>query len=256
MVFQGLDQGQAEDTWRPFLNWVVSSPQDYSFAAWPTFLALPARHFWDPAFLSLLPGIVLRDNRPDAPEANVFWTGNLGETGWFIYNYESTWMPARLLQPDQQPRLADALFAASRLAKVASHFNKGLAGAPAEAIAAAKDTAMNPAVLDAFALAISAGGQRPAYPGIPGHEPDLNAGRVHAAVIRQAMVELRKLAPNGGSYVSETSYFEKEWQDAYWGPNYPRLLAIKQKYDPNGLFFVHHGIGSEAWSEDGFVRSG
>jgi hypothetical protein len=33
-----------------------------------------------------------------------------------------------------------------------------------------------------------------------------------------------------------------------------RRLAIKQKYDPDGLFFAHHGVGGEAWSEDGFTR--
>jgi hypothetical protein len=32
------------------------------------------------------------------------------------------------------------------------------------------------------------------------------------------------------------------------------LQAVKTKYDPNGLFFVHHGVGSEDWSEDGFTR--
>jgi hypothetical protein len=29
---------------------------------------------------------------------------------------------------------------------------------------------------------------------------------------------------------------------------------VKKKYDPNGLFFVHHGVGSEEWSADGFIR--
>jgi len=33
-----------------------------------------------------------------------------------------------------------------------------------------------------------------------------------------------------------------------------RLAQVKQKYDPTGLFFVHHGVGSEAWVADGFER--
>ena len=63
-----------------------------------------------------------------------------------------------------------------------------------------------------------------------------------------------KLVPNAGAYVSESSYFQRDWQRAYWGENYPRLQAVKTRYDPDGLFFVHHGVGSEAWSADGFVR--
>jgi hypothetical protein len=68
------------------------------------------------------------------------------------------------------------------------------------------------------------------------------------------MNELCQLAPEGGSYVAESDYFLRDWQKAYWGSNYPRLLAIKKKYDPSGLFFVHHGVGSEGWSADGFSR--
>ncbi len=37
------------------------------------------------------------------------------------------------------------------------------------------------------------------------------------------------------------------------GLNYARLCVIKRKYDPSGLFFVHHGVGSEEWSLDGFT---
>ena len=113
---------------------------------------------------------------------------------------------------------------------------------------------MNPAVLDAFALAIIAGGRPVTYPGIPGHEPDLALARREAGKIEQAMAELRKVVPDAGSYVSETNFFEPSWQQAFWGPNYPRLRSIKKKYDPTGLFFVHHGIGSEDWSADGFMR--
>ncbi len=69
---------------------------------------------------------------------------------------------------------------------MALHFNKGLAGAPAKAIDAARNTAMNPAVLDAFALIICAAEEPPAYPGISGHEPNLAAARRHAEAIDKA----------------------------------------------------------------------
>ena len=62
------------------------------------------------------------------------------------------------------------------------------------------------------------------------------------------------MAPDAGAYVAESSFFERDSQRAYWGRNYPKLLAIKKKYDPTGLFFVHHGVGSEEWSADGFTR--
>jgi hypothetical protein len=109
-------------------------------------------------------------------------------------------------------------------------------------------------VLTAFALAIVAQGQVPAYPGIPEHEPSVEAGRNAAAQVDQCMTQLRALVPEPGSYVSESNYFERGWQQSYWGSNYPRLAEIKNKYDPDGLFFVHNGVGSELWSADGFTK--
>ena len=70
------------------------------------------------------------------------------------------------------------------------------------------------------------------------------------------MDELRNLVPNAGSYVSESNFFEPNWQQSFWGTNYARLLAVKAQYDPDGLFFVHHGVGSEGWSADGFTKPG
>ena len=255
MVFQGLDGDAATAVWKPFFDWLAARPNDFALQAPPIIAALPARHFWDAAFLKAnAPDFVLSDDRPGAPGGNVFWRSNIGEAGWFIQGYESVWMPGPLIEPANQTRLVDALFAASRQWRVTLHFNKGLAGAPAEEIAAARDTATNPAAADAFALAISASEAPPAFAGIAGHEPDIALAKRNARNIGAAMDELRKLVPNHGSYVSESNYFEPDWRSAFWGANYPRLRQVKDKYDPDGLFFVHHGVGSEDWSPDGFTR--
>ncbi|HUJ77277.1 MAG TPA: BBE domain-containing protein, partial [bacterium] len=197
---------------------------------------------------------LVADDRPGAPPGNFYWAGDGGQVSQYLYAYRSAWLPASLLQPGQQARLAEAAFGATRHWSFSLHCNKGLAGAPAEEVAAARDTAMNPAVLDAFALAICAGEGPAAFPDIPGREPDVNAGHRAAQSIGKAMAELLTAAPDAGSYVSESDYFEQDWQRAFWGPNYPRLAAVKRRYDPDGLFFVHHGVGSEAWSADGFTR--
>lgn len=255
MVFQGLDQREAEAVWRPFFDWIRASPQDFTFAREPAILAAPARDFWTPRFLKSLPGLVLQDDRPGADKGNLFWASNKEEAGQVLHGYQSRWIAASFLAGGRQQALADALFRASQHWGVSLHINKGLAGAPAGAIEAARDTAMNPQVLDAFALAIAGANGPPAYPGVPGHEPDIAAARRERAAVGRAMEELRDLAPDAGSYVSESDFFEPDWQRSFWGANYARLLAVKRRYDPDGLFTVHHGVGSEGWSADGFTRS-
>jgi len=76
----------------------------------------------------------------------------------------------------------------------------------------------------------------------------------NARAIDAANQELLKIAPQAGSYVSESNYFNENWGHAFWGQNYARLMAVKRKYDSEGLFFVHHGVGSDEWSADGFER--
>jgi FAD/FMN-containing dehydrogenase len=254
MVSHGLDTDQAKKVWQPFLDWVKQSPDAYTVGTPLIIGSMPARNWWDVAWRKEHQHHVFHaDSRPGAEPNNVWWNGDGGQVAWSIYSYESQWLPASLLEGDLQERLANALFAASRHWEVELHFNKGLAGAPADAIAAARDTAMNPAVVEAFALAIIAAGKGHSYPGIPGHEPDLAAAHEDAAAVDRAMNELRKIVPSAGSYVSESNFFEPSWQQSFWGTNYARLRAVKAKYDPEGLFFVHHGVGSEDWSEDGFT---
>jgi FAD/FMN-containing dehydrogenase len=255
MVFQGLDRAQAQAAWAPFLDWVRASG-DYTFKE-PTVMAVPARRFWDADFWSkTAPGIMAKDEREGAPTHHAVWQGDLGQVGWHIHGYESTWLPAALLEEGAQARLVDSLCAAADKWWVELHFNKGIAGASQEALDRTRQTATHPGVLDAFALAIIAGGGDPAYPGMPGAKVDDARAHRRAAAIRSAMDALRRVAPDAGAYVSESDFFQQRWQDAYWGPNYAKLLKIKQRYDPDGLFTVRHGVGSEDWSADGFTRKG
>ena len=131
------------------------------------------------------------------------------------------------------------------------HFNKGLAGATEAAIAAARTTATNPDVLTAFALAIVADAGPSLYTDA---SPDPGA-RARADRVQAAMMALRAAAPETGAYLNECDYFQENWQRAFWGSKHLRLADIKRRYDPDGLFTVHHGVGSEAWSADGFRRA-
>ncbi len=255
MVSRGIDSAEARKVWQPFLDFVAHSPQKYTLGGDQVIGSMPMRAWWDVDWRKEHHQHAFNaDSRPGASPNNVWWTGDSGQVSWFIWAYESQWLPASLLKGDSQEKLADALFKGSRHTEIELHFNKGLGGAPAEALERSRDTATNPAVLDAFALAIIADGQGPAYPGIPGHEPDMAEGRRAAARVHAAMSELRAVAPIPAAYVSESNYFVKGWQQSYWGANHPRLAAIKKKYDPDGLFFVHNGVGSEEWSTDGFEK--
>jgi hypothetical protein len=81
-----------------------------------------------------------------------------------------------------------------------------------------------------------------------------DSGRKAANAVHRCMSALRAVASNSGAYVSESNFFESDFQHSYWGNNYSRLAETKRRYDPDGLFFVHNGIDSERWTRDGFTK--
>ena len=255
MVCADLDDDAAKAAWRPFFEWAAAAPGDYKLLEESGAGAFNARLWWDMRERKRRGSTsVIFDGRPGASPVHAWWTGDREQVGAFIHAFESLWLPASMLEGAARERLAGALFAASRRADVELHFNKGLGGSTQAAIEAARDTATNPAVLDAFALAIIAEGGRPRYPGLRGADTDDAGAHAHVKAVAAATAELAPIAPAGGSYVSESSFFNREWQRAFWGANYARLREVKRRYDPDGLFFVRHGVGSEEWSDDGFAR--
>ena len=92
---------QAAAAWRPFFDWIAEQGGDFTLVQPPLFLPRSGA-------ASVGRGVpqeeraadfVLSDDRPGAPAGNVFWRSNLGEAGWFLHGYESTWLPAALLEP-------------------------------------------------------------------------------------------------------------------------------------------------------------
>ena len=249
LTFEGITAQQAEQVWQPFRDWFEHHPERFKIKMF--YADIPGRRMWDRAYLQeSLPGQIQSDSRPGQPADHFWWSGDGDQVLTYWYAYQSRWLPLALFEGENAKSLAAILFEASRLWSLEVHFNKGQAGASPEAVQRGRETSINPAVFQAAALVII-GASAPGCPGVPGHEPKTAEGEAARARVSAAMKVIRDATPGTGSYVNETDYFEENWQREFWGENYPRLLAIKQKYDPAGLFFCHHCVGSERWSADG-----
>ncbi|KAB5559638.1 hypothetical protein GE09DRAFT_1172619 [Coniochaeta sp. 2T2.1] len=71
----------------------------------------------------------------------------------------------------------------------------------------------------------------------------------------EIIAPFRAVAPEsegGGAYLNEANVDEPQWQAAFYGTHYPRLLELKRKYDPKDVFYATTAVGSERWE----VRDG
>lgn len=253
LVFEGLRASEVREIWQPFRAWIEQRPDAYTIKL--DVFEVPGQRLWDAAFLQEhVPQAIRRDERAESPADRFWWAGDGEQVSAYWYAYQSRWVPLDLLEGAKAKGFAAALFDASRHWSVSLHFNKAQAGASDEAVRRGRETSMNPAVYQAAALIIVAAAGN-AYPGVPGREPDKAEGEAAKARVTAAMSVIRAATPGTGSYVNEADYFEPDWQQSFWGGNYARLSEIKRKYDPGGLFYCHHCVGSEGWSDDGMCRS-
>ncbi|KAG6365628.1 hypothetical protein INS49_007239 [Diaporthe citri] len=78
-----------------------------------------------------------------------------------------------------------------------------------------------------------------AFFGIMYDEYNLTANYVARQTVTNVLVPaLAELAPDGAAYLNEADYNEPNWQETFYGSNYPRLLSIKRKYDPYGILWA------------------
>jgi len=242
LAFIDLSETEARETWKPFEAWLAKRPGDYSVEL--DSLVLPFRDLWNLDFwLANAPEMVRADPRPGQPEGQFWWQSNQKAVSEYIYDYQSRWLPLRLFAEPE--KLAETLFAASRHWEFSLYVNKGLAGAPPEALERDRRTCINPAVFDAAGWILMMGSEANVFPHLSGREPDREKAREVAERVSAGMKIIRDATPGAGTYSNEADYHEPDWQRAFWGENYPKLLSIKKKYDPQNLFRTHHSVGSE-----------
>lgn len=255
LVYQGKDRHEMNKTWQPFKKWLSEHPDLYTMTT--RFRPVPPHKLWDVQYWQKnLPDLVTTNKAAMNGINEYWWTPNSKEVFNYWYTYQSWWLPTTLFDQAHADQLTDLLFKASRSGAISMHINKGLAGAPANVLNQSRVTAIHPALHNAVALLVMSASNNQVYPGVIGHEPDAQSIKQAVQNISDAMKRVRNAAPNAGTYVNEADYFQSDWQRAFWGENYEKLMRIKQKYDPFGLFYCHHCVGSEQWSADGQCRIG
>ncbi|KAL4861396.1 hypothetical protein BDV12DRAFT_208053 [Aspergillus spectabilis] len=194
-----------------------------------------------------------------APWFDVLDSQNITYTPWYNYadNFHDVWkaafpqeavgtamvktasrlMPRSIFQDDD---LRKRTYAAHRDAIDQGLFVAGFhITGTGKAVTPPTDTSVLPAWRDALAH-IVVGGQ---------FTSDASWDTIESTslFVTNWMDVLREIAPDSGAYMSEGDLLEPNQQQAFYGSNYARLYALKQKYDPTGLFYALTAVGAEDW---------
>ncbi|KAI1649359.1 uncharacterized protein F4817DRAFT_363693 [Daldinia loculata] len=62
------------------------------------------------------------------------------------------------------------------------------------------------------------------------------------------MPRLEALTPSSRVYLNEGDFRDPNWKTNFYGANYASSLSIKDKYDPNSLFYGLTAVGSDRWT--------
>jgi FAD/FMN-containing dehydrogenase len=237
-TFLDISTAEAQAAWEPFLAPLRNRPDEFDVQV--NFSSKPFAQRW-----KATPQEAIFDDRPTAPKGYFWWKGNASEVGAYWGGYDGLGVPFAMTRGANARVLAQGLFEASRTSLILWQTNKALYGEHPEAKARDLTTSINPAVFDNVAFITVGAWKQGKYPGVRGHEPQRGESKAQFDAVMSASRAIRAVTKGGGSYSNEGSYFAADWQQEFWGSNYPRLLRVKRRYDPKNLFTVHKGVGSE-----------
>ncbi|KAI2467567.1 FAD-binding domain-containing protein [Annulohypoxylon bovei var. microspora] len=69
------------------------------------------------------------------------------------------------------------------------------------------------------------------------------------AITHKFLPELEAITPNGAVYLNEADFQQPDFKVTFYGGNYGKLLAIKNKYDPDDIFYAKTAVGSDRWEQ-------
>lgn len=153
--------------------------------------------------------------------------------------YRSRLFPARIWQNDTAWK---EVFAAIRAGVEEGGYDfHGIGYSPTAEIAGwpGADSAVNPAWRETALHAIF---MEVVPVGLSAAQARAADARVQAYVARW-----QELMPGVGAYMNEGDPAEPEWQARFYGEKYERLLEVKRKWDPWGVFWASTTVGSEGW---------
>lgn len=104
-----------------------------------------------------------------------------------------------------------------------------------------QNNSVNPAWRNALAFFILGG------PTLPNNATDAQIADASKVLTTDWMQKWRDVSPGSGTYLSESDINEPNFQQSFYGSYYPKLYALKQQYDPTGLFYAPTAVGSEDW---------
>lgn len=72
---------------------------------------------------------------------------------------------------------------------------------------------------------------------------------VYRDITEKKVQPLREMSPETGAYFNECDSYEPDWQEAFFGKNYAKLMAIKRRIDPGNVLWCRRCVGSELLDE-------
>jgi hypothetical protein len=67
--------------------------------------------------------------------------------------------------------------------------------------------------------------------------------------ISASIQPFKDLTPGGGCYMNEGDWMEENWKQTFFGEQYDKLLSVKKRYDPTGLFNCWKCVGWTRYDE-------